>query len=107
MFSISDLQKLSKPWGRKALMKSLQWREAEGRRKMVRTKDWKFVHDPMGDKDELYDLKKDPWELHNVCHRSEHASKLTELSVRLGDWSIETEGDVPSPLPEPEKYLYS
>ena len=106
-FSRSDLKKLSKPWGRQALMKSLQWREAEGRRKMIRTKDWKFVHDPMGDKDELYNLKDDPWELHNVCDCSEHTSIRSELSVRLGDWSIETEGDVPAPLPEPEKYLLS
>ena len=60
-----------------------------------------------GDKDELYNLKDDPWELHNVCDMSEHSSIRSELSVRLGDWSIETEGDVPSPLPEPEKYLLS
>ena len=74
---------------------------------MIRTKDWKFVHDPMGDKDELYNLKDDPWELHNVIDCSDHTSIRSELSVRLGDWSIETEGDVPAPLPEPEKYLLS
>lgn len=106
-FSRSDLQKLRKPWGRAALMRSLQWREAEGRRKMVRSQDWKFIHDPMGDKDELYDLKNDPWELHNVVDVSEFSSIRSELSIQLGDWSIETEGNVPTPMPEPEKYLLS
>ena len=45
---------------------SLQWREAEGRRKMVRTQAWKYVHDPMGDGDALYDLVNDPHEFLNV-----------------------------------------
>ena len=48
-----DLEQLEKPWGRRTLIQSLRWREAEGRRKMVRTVDWKYVHDPMGDLDEL------------------------------------------------------
>ena len=36
------------------------------RRKMVCTRDWKYVHDPMVDRDERYDLQRDPWELQNV-----------------------------------------
>ena len=55
-FTLEDLRRLPKPYGRRALIHSLQWREAEGRRKMVRTQEWKYVHDPMGDKDELYHL---------------------------------------------------
>ena len=74
---------------------------------MVRSQDWKFIHDPMGDKEELYDLKNDTWELHNVVDVSEFSSIRSELSIQLGDWSIETEGNVPTPMPEPEKYLLS
>jgi hypothetical protein len=61
----------------------------------------------MGDKDELYDLKNDPWELYNVVDVSGFSSIRSELSIKLGDWSIETEGNVPTPMPEPEKYLLS
>ncbi|MBT7859471.1 MAG: hypothetical protein HN712_04130 [Gemmatimonadetes bacterium] len=81
-------------------MQSLYAREAEGRRKMVRTIDWKYVHDPMGDCDELYDLVNDPWELTNVAGDSACATTLAEMRLRLADWSIETEDTCPVPLPD-------
>ena len=94
------MEGLEKPWGRRSLMQSLFVREAEGRRKMVRTREWKYVHDPMGDKDELYDLKNDPWELTNVVDRSEHAEVLARMRLRLADWSIRTEDSRAVPLPD-------
>jgi arylsulfatase A-like enzyme len=99
-FGMDDLARLAKPWGRKTLMESLRWREAEGRRKMVATAEWKYVHDPMGDLDELYDLVNDPWELTNVAAQPEHAPVIAELRGRLADWMIETEDSPPVPLPE-------
>lgn len=98
-FRLTDLAKLEKPWGRRALIQSLQWREAEGRRKMVRTPTWKYVHDPMGDQDELYDLVNDPWELTNVVSAPHHSAVLAELRLRLADWSIMTEDSKPVSLP--------
>lgn len=103
-FRVSDLERLPKPYGRRALMRSLRWREAEGRRKMVRTRDWKYVHDPMGDMDELYDLVGDPWELSNVIGDPAHKATLADMQRRLADWSITTEGGAPVPLPENEYY---
>ena len=103
-FTQEDLNRLPRPWGRSALMRSLQWREAEGRRKMVRTQSWKYVHDAQGDRDELYDLRADPWELHNVVDVADHAAVLADLRLRLADWSIETEGSQPVPLPEDKHY---
>jgi arylsulfatase A-like enzyme len=103
-FTQDDLNLLPQPWGRSALMCSLQWREAEGRRKMVRTKSWKYVHDSQGDTDELYDLCADPWELRNVVDQVDHAAVLAGLRLRLADWSIDTEGSQPVPLPEDEHY---
>jgi arylsulfatase A-like enzyme len=103
-FRMSDLGKLERPYGRRALMHSLQWREAEGRRKMVRTRDWKYVHDPMGDLDELYDLKQDPWEHHNVANAGANAGVVAEMSLRLADWSVETEDAPPVPLPDSGHY---
>lgn len=99
-FTMEDLKKLERPYGRRALMTSLQWREAEGRRKMVRTRSWKYVHDPMGgDRDELYDLANDPWELYNVAADPAHREVRCEMQCRLMDWSIMTEDADPVPLP--------
>ncbi len=99
-FTMADLEQLERPWGRKAIGSSLQAREAEGRRKMVRTPEWKYVHDPMGDKDELYDLVNDPWELCNVIDDDSHRDIKTDLQLKLADWSIRTEDAKPVPLPE-------
>jgi choline-sulfatase len=102
-FQMADLEELPKPYGRRALMRSLQWREAEGRRKMVRTRHWKYVHDPMGDRDELYDLARDPWELTNVAQDPAYHEVLAEMRTRLMDWSIMTEDATPVPLPDEDK----
>jgi len=99
-FRMSDLENLPRPYGRRTLMQSLHWREAEGRRKMVRTRKWKYVHDPMGDRDELYDLENDPWELENLIDNSENKDALAEMRLRLADWSISTEDARPVPQPE-------
>lgn len=98
-FGMSDLEALPQPYGRKALIDSLRWREAEGRRKMVRTREWKYVHDPMGDLDELYDMVHDPWELQNVAADPAYRDVLAEMRLRLLDWSIKTEDGQPVPLP--------
>ncbi len=99
-FRMADLERLPQPYGRRTLMQSLQWREAEGRRKMVRTCKWKYVHDPMGDRDELYDLENDPWEVENIVDNPSNREALAEMRLRLADWSIKTEDARPVPLPE-------
>lgn len=98
-FTLFDLDRMKPNTGRTPFMDSLMWREAEGRRKMVRTKEWKYVHDPMGDKDELYNLVNDPWELNNVIDDKENTEILMNLRLRLLDWSISTEDARPVPLP--------
>ncbi len=104
LFTLEHQRTMRTPVGRGAIGLSLQWREAEGRRKMVRTREYKYVHDPMGDKDELYDLVNDPWELRNVVDDPAHAQMLHDLRLRLANWSIMTEDGRPVPLPDPEKY---
>ena len=112
-FTMKHLDKMPKPYGYKTLLETLWAREAEGRRKMVRTKDWKYVTDPMaygatlssgtdggaGNVDELYDLKKDPWELHNVAFDPLNASIISEMRYLLAGWMIETEDNKPLTLP--------
>lgn len=99
-FRMADLQQEPQPWGRRGLIHTLRWREAEGRRKMVRTREWKYVHDPMGDLDELYDLVNDPWELTNVAADPAHRDIISDMRRRLADWMIRTEDAKPVPLPE-------
>jgi arylsulfatase A-like enzyme len=83
-----------------ALMATLQWREAEGRRKMVRTPKWKYTYDPMDPVAELYDLERDPFERENLAASPEYAPVTAELRGRLLDWSLATEDAKPVPLPE-------
>ena len=99
-YQLNDLKNLNQPYGYKTLIECLWAREAEGRRKMVRTEDWKYVFDSMGDKDELYDLKNDPWEHYNLASKIEYLKKKNELKSLLLDWMIETEDPNPVPLPE-------
>ncbi|MFW6174958.1 MAG: sulfatase [Chloroflexota bacterium] len=103
-FRMSDLEKIPGPYGYRTLIQCLQWREAEGRRKMARTREWKYVHDPTGDKDELYDMVNDPWELFNVAEEPANAEVIADMRRRLADWAVQTEDAVPAPLPAPEHY---
>lgn len=99
-FTLCDLEAMPVQHGLEASKASLERREAEGRRKMVRTLRWKYVTDPMGDLDELYDLAADPYELDNLAGRPAFASTVAELRSRLLDWSVLTEDARPVPLPD-------
>lgn len=85
-FTWDDLDKLPVKTGVRALGSTLLKRESEGRRRMIRTSDWKYVSDTMGDLDELYDLRSDPWELDNLADRPEYHSIRSELGQRLSSW---------------------
>ena len=55
----------------------------------VRTDEWKYIHYPHGDGKpdrhlaELYNIKSDPEERHNLIAQPEHAGKLRELQAEL------------------------
>ncbi len=110
-FTLDMLAKFSKPYGYPTLIDTLWAREAEGRRKMVRTQSWKYVTDPMAEpigattdsgahpEDELYDLKSDPWELRNVAADGKNAGVVSKMRALLADWMVRTEDFHPVPLP--------
>lgn len=63
-----------------------------GKGVMCRTKDFKYVR-RLYEQDELYDLRSDPQELHNVIEQPEYADALARLKDRLLTFFLET-GDV-------------
>ena len=108
--TMSHLEECEKPWGYRTLIETLWGREAQRRRKMVRTQEWKYVADPMAEgagngssadpEDELYDLLNDPWELYNVAHDSKNAEVVSQMRSLLATWMIETEDPEPVELPK-------
>lgn len=100
--TVAELERLGIGRGLEASKATLLWREAEGRRKMVRTRRFAYVTDPTGsDLDELYDLAADPHELVNLAASAGRAGTVAELRDRLLAWMAETEDAVPVPLPPP------
>jgi arylsulfatase A-like enzyme len=86
-FHLEDLHLMPEPPGRSTHMQTLRRREAEGLRKMVRTAEWKYVHDPLGDLDELYDLQNDPWELYNLAAVPGYREMADRLKRMYAGWS--------------------
>jgi len=99
-FTLEDLAGAPEPYGYRTVIQSLRWREAAGRRTMVRTAQWKYVHDPMGDIDELYDLEADPWELENLAGSDRHTGVEHRMLTMLADFALATQDPHPVPLPE-------
>lgn len=89
LFTLDDLGELPPPYDYDTLIATLKPREAEGRRSMVRTHKWKYVHDPMDDVDELYDLTNDPAELVNVAGDADYAAVKADMHRRWLDWNAQ------------------
>ncbi len=61
---------------------------------MCRTRDFKYVR-RLYEHDELYDLRADPQELHNVVEEEEYAAALEEMKERMLTFYVETSDVVP------------
>jgi arylsulfatase A-like enzyme len=70
---------------------------ASGQKKMVRTHEWKYVHHAGGDC-ELYALRDDPFELHNLAHDPTHRELVHDFRRRLLEWAMDTEDTLPAPV---------
>jgi arylsulfatase A-like enzyme len=81
-FTQEDADRLVNPF-----VASLQWREAEGQRKMIRTRRWKYVHDRMGGRDELYDFESDFGERLNRADDRDYREVRDNLCRQLLTWS--------------------
>ena len=87
LFTLDDLSRQSARTGRPAVAESLRRREWEGNRMMAFDGRWKYVHDPSGDLDELYDLEDDPDELFNLAADERHRNTMDRLKRELRQWS--------------------
>jgi N-acetylglucosamine-6-sulfatase len=59
----------------------------------VRTDRYKYIHyHGIWDIDELYDLKEDPHEMHNLIDSPEHQKLIKQLNNRMFDWLEKTDG---------------
>lgn len=61
---------------------------------MMRNHEYKYVY-RMGERDELYDLKNDPKELHNLSDGPEYQSVILNMKERMLQWYQETCDIVP------------
>lgn len=61
---------------------------------MVRTPHYKYVYCP-DDRDELYDLERDPDELHNIVEQPDAQTVRTDLRARILEWLTRTADTVP------------
>ena len=73
-----------------------------GTMKMVRMGDWKLVFDMMGS-GQLYNVARDPYELHNLWHTSEAADIQGRLLEELLRWTIRTQDDLPKAAYTPKR----
>ncbi len=67
--------------------------------KMIRTADWKLVHYLRAPYGELYNMRDDPHELHNLYHDPGYAKMRADMESRLADWLVETEDPALPPVP--------
>lgn len=53
---------------------------------MLRTDRWKYVRYPRVEREQLFDLRNDPQEMHDLIQAPEHASLKATFQIRLDDW---------------------
>ena len=85
-FTDEHLLNMEHQYGHQALFKTVKFREREGDRSMIRNAEWKLVHDPMGDLDELYQLTTDPYEHTNLAYDPAFAAIKKDLMTHLYNW---------------------
>ena len=54
--------------------------------RMIRTNQWKLIDYPLVSKTQLFDLKNDPLEQHDLSTAAEYDELKTRLSAQLNQW---------------------
>lgn len=72
---------------------------------VIRDSDWKLIHYYEDGRDELYNIKEDQGEQHDVIRQN--AAKADQLRTKLDIWLKETKAQFPLPDPEYSEALYA
>jgi choline-sulfatase len=65
------------------------------RQRAVRTVRWKLIRTPAEKQIQLFDVKHDPWEKHNLAGNPKHAATLAMLDARLRELMRELKDPMP------------
>lgn len=65
------------------------------RQRMVRTDRWKLTVTPGVKTVQLFDVRDDPWEQHNLAGDAKHADTLADLRERLARWMKRVKDPIP------------
>ena len=84
---LSDVLRNPDAPGREYLIS--QTREPPQQKYMVRTPQWKYLYSEVGGVEELYDVRRKGYELHNLAGDPQHASELERLRGLLIQWCVE------------------
>lgn len=72
----------------------------------VQNADWKLIRTPKFNQVQLFHLREDPWEIHNLAGEPEQAGRLAELDVELRHWMTQYHDPLVLPqlrVPVPEE----
>jgi choline-sulfatase len=70
------------------------------RQRAVRTAQWKLIRTPKAGQVQLFDVKRDPWEMRNLATDPKHAAILARLDRKLRELMRELK----DPLPEEQLF---
>ncbi len=82
----------------------LAYREVQ---RAVRDERWKLIHYPHINKTQLFDLREDPHEMHDLSENPDQASRIESLFARLRDWQRELGDEAPLTSPNPQNPTFT
>ncbi|WOH35719.1 sulfatase-like hydrolase/transferase [Thalassotalea fonticola] len=56
--------------------------------RMVRSQDYKLIYYPMIKRTQLFDMKADPLEIHDLSTKPEHADRIVSMMAQLEEWKV-------------------
>lgn len=67
----------------------------------IRTSEWKYVENLLDERNELYHIAEDPYEMTNLAVDSDYEDTVTDLQTEVEEWWDETGGDEDAWIAEP------
>ncbi len=56
--------------------------------RMIRSQEYKLIYYPMIKRTQLFNMKSDPLEMHDLSHMTEHAARIQTMMAQLEDWKV-------------------